>query len=138
MISSTVSWAILDHAPPDVEHRILNIGDHRPIGLLRMIEILEEVLGQPAIRVMKPKQSGDVTAIYADITRLSELTGYSPKVPLEVGLARFADSTGDTIGTERSGAAALSAASLARLPEFARSRRLTQVGGAGPGSDFRS
>jgi UDP-glucuronate 4-epimerase len=34
-------------------------------------------------------QPGDVSATYADVSRLSALTGYAPKVPLEDGLPRF-------------------------------------------------
>ena len=34
-------------------------------------------------------QAGDVTATYADISRINALTGYTPQVPLAEGLARF-------------------------------------------------
>jgi len=34
-------------------------------------------------------QPGDVTATFADISRLRALTGYEPKVALEDGLRRF-------------------------------------------------
>ena len=81
----------LDRPPEAGENRILNIGDSRPIGLMRMIEILEEVLGKQARKVMRPMQPGDVTSTFADISRLNALTGYEPKVKLEEGLARFAD-----------------------------------------------
>jgi len=81
----------LDLPPAAGENRILNIGDSRPIGLMRMIEILEEVLGRKAEKLMRPMQPGDVTSTFADISRLNALTGYEPKVKLEEGLARFAD-----------------------------------------------
>ncbi len=81
----------LDLPPAAGENRILNIGDSRPIGLMRMIEILEEVLGRKAERLMRPMQPGDVTSTFADVSRLNALTGYEPKVKLEEGLARFAD-----------------------------------------------
>ncbi len=81
----------LDSPPAAGENRILNIGDSRPIGLMRMIEILEEVLGTRAVKQMRPMQPGDVTATFADVSRLHALTGYEPKVKLEEGLARFAD-----------------------------------------------
>jgi UDP-glucuronate 4-epimerase len=79
----------LDRPPPPGENRILNIGDSRPIGLLRMIELLEESLGRKAEKIMLPMQPGDVTSTWADISRLNALTGYRPKVPIEEGLRHF-------------------------------------------------
>jgi UDP-glucuronate 4-epimerase len=81
----------LDHPPERSEHRVLNIGDSRPVGLMDMIRALEAALGREAEKVMRPMQPGDVTATYADISRLRALTGYRPKVMLEDGLQRFAD-----------------------------------------------
>jgi UDP-glucuronate 4-epimerase len=72
-------------------HRILNIGDSHPVGLMEMITSLERALGRTAEKVMRPMQPGDVTATYADVSRLNALTGYRPKVMLDEGLARFAD-----------------------------------------------
>jgi UDP-glucuronate 4-epimerase len=36
-------------------------------------------------------QAGDVTATFADVSRLTALTGYAPKVGLEEGLRRFVE-----------------------------------------------
>ncbi|WP_395327364.1 SDR family NAD(P)-dependent oxidoreductase [Novosphingobium sp. BL-8H] len=75
----------------DPLHRVLNIGDSRPVGLMDMIAALEAALGREAIKIMRPMQPGDVTATYADVSRLNALTGYHPQVMLEEGLQRFAD-----------------------------------------------
>jgi UDP-glucuronate 4-epimerase len=80
----------LDHPPERGDHRILNIGDSRPVGLMNMISTLERTLGREAIKIMKPMQPGDVTATYADVSKLNALTGYAPKVELAEGLKRFA------------------------------------------------
>jgi UDP-glucuronate 4-epimerase len=80
---------VLDHPPAAGEHRLFNIGDSRPVGLMDMIRTLEEALGVVADKQMQPMQPGDVTATYADISRLHALTGYRPKVTLEEGLPRF-------------------------------------------------
>lgn len=81
----------LDHPPAGKDHRVLNIGDSHPVGLMEMIEALECALGRTARKVMRPMQQGDVTATYADISKLKALSGYEPKVMLEEGLKRFAD-----------------------------------------------
>jgi UDP-glucuronate 4-epimerase len=79
----------LDHPPERGSHRILNIGDSQPVGLMDMIATLERTLGRDAIKIMKPMQPGDVTATYADVSKLNALTGYAPKVDLAEGLERF-------------------------------------------------
>ncbi len=79
----------LDNPPASGEHRVLNIGDSRPVGLMDMIEALEQALGMKAEKIMRPMQPGDVTATYADVSKLNALTGYEPEVMLEDGLKRF-------------------------------------------------
>ena len=79
----------LDHPPEQGGHRILNIGDSQPVGLMDMISTLERTLGRDAIKIMKPMQPGDVTATYADVSKLNALTGYAPQVQLAEGLKRF-------------------------------------------------
>jgi UDP-glucuronate 4-epimerase len=80
---------VLDRPPNRGQHRVLNIGGGRPVGLLRMIEMLEGLLDKPAQKIMRPMQPGDVTATFADVSQLHALTGYAPRVALEDGLPRF-------------------------------------------------
>lgn len=79
----------LDHPPQRGDHRVLNIGDSHPVGLMDMIETLEKALGCEATKIMRPMQPGDVTATYADVSRLHALTGYKPKVMLAEGIEHF-------------------------------------------------
>lgn len=81
----------LDNPPERGGHRLLNIGDSHPVGLMEMIETLEKAIGRDAVKVMRPMQPGDVTATYADVSKLHALTGYKPKVMLAEGLQKFAD-----------------------------------------------
>lgn len=80
---------VLDRPPDHGEHRILNIGNNRPVGLMDMIATLERELGKPAEKIMKPMQPGDVTATFADISRINALTGYTPRTSIEEGLRAF-------------------------------------------------
>lgn len=82
---------VLDHPPEAGSHEIYNIGDSDPVGLMEMISTLEAALGVEARKVMRPMQPGDVTATFADISKLKALTGYQPKVPLTQGLKAFVD-----------------------------------------------
>jgi UDP-glucuronate 4-epimerase len=69
--------------------RLYNIGNGRPVDLMRFIEILESELGRKAIREMAPMQPGDVKQTWADTSDLEADTGYRPSVDIEDGVRRF-------------------------------------------------
>jgi len=75
------------HAP----YRIYNIGNHRPVELMRYIHVLEECLGRKAVLGMLPMQEGDVPATYADIADLTRDTGFNPTTSVEMGVAHFVE-----------------------------------------------
>ncbi|HEY4583809.1 MAG TPA: NAD-dependent epimerase [Lysobacter sp.] len=70
-------------------YRVYNIGSHRPVELLRYIELLEQHLGRRVERRLLPLQPGDVADTYADVDALRRDTGYAPGTPVEDGVARF-------------------------------------------------
>jgi UDP-glucuronate 4-epimerase len=79
------------HFSGEVPHRIYNIGNNRPVPLMRFIDLIERFTGREAVKVMKPMQPGDVPATHASIDRLAADYGYAPSTPLEVGLRRFVE-----------------------------------------------
>ena len=81
----------LDNPPPRKENRILNIGGGRPEGLMDMIATLEQAIGKEAVKVFKPMQPGDVIETCADVSKLKAVTGYSPEIPISVGLPKFVE-----------------------------------------------
>ena len=80
-----------DPATSRAPYRLYNIGSHRPVELMRYIEVLEDCLGRKAIRNLLPMQPGDVPDTYADVEALVRDVGYQPATPIEVGVARFVD-----------------------------------------------
>jgi UDP-glucuronate 4-epimerase len=80
-----------DPATSSAPYRIYNIGNSRPINLMRYIEVLEQCLGRKAIVEFQPLQPGDVPETYADTTELETAVGYKPDTPIEVGVKRFVD-----------------------------------------------
>tara|TARA_B100001989_G_C24540729_1_gene467421 strand:+ start:773 stop:1804 length:1032 start_codon:yes stop_codon:yes gene_type:complete len=83
-----------DHINPDpsisfAPFRVLNIGNNKPIKLMKFIELLEETLEIKAIKNFKPLQKGDVVDTFSDIKKLKEWIDFSPKVPIEVGVRKF-------------------------------------------------
>jgi UDP-glucuronate 4-epimerase len=72
-------------------YRIYNIGNHQPVALLYVIELLEKALGRKALKTMLPMQSGDVQVTYAEVDDLMDDVGFKPDTPVEVGVQRFVD-----------------------------------------------
>jgi UDP-glucuronate 4-epimerase len=70
-------------------HVVYNLGNHRPVKLLRFIELIEEALGCKAEKLLMPLQPGDVEESFADIDASRRDLGYEPKTPLEIGIPRF-------------------------------------------------
>lgn len=78
-----------DPATSSAPYRLYNIGNHKPVALLRVIELLEEALGKKAEKNLLPLQPGDVPATYADVDDLVKHIAFKPDTPIEVGLRRF-------------------------------------------------
>ena len=83
-----------DAARPDpsrssAPYRVFNIGNNDPVKLMDFIEAIESAVGKTAQRNYMPLQDGDVPATYADVSQLSEWTGFTPATPVREGVARF-------------------------------------------------
>jgi UDP-glucuronate 4-epimerase len=80
-----------DPATSNAPYRIYNIGNHSPVKLMRLIEIIEEATGKRAAKNMLPMQPGDVPATYADVSDLARDVDFAPRTPIETGVKRFVD-----------------------------------------------
>jgi UDP-glucuronate 4-epimerase len=71
--------------------RIYNIGNNRPVELMRFISVIEEKIGKKAILNLMPMQPGDVPATEADIDDLVRDAGFKPATTVEEGVGRFVE-----------------------------------------------
>lgn len=72
-------------------YRIYNIGNGKPVPLMRFIELLEASIGKVAKKELLPMQPGDVKETFADTSDLQMETGYCASTPIEEGIPRFVD-----------------------------------------------
>tara|TARA_Y100001968_G_scaffold333696_1_gene398450 strand:- start:1773 stop:2807 length:1035 start_codon:yes stop_codon:yes gene_type:complete len=70
-------------------HRVLNIGNNKPIDLLYFIEVLEDSLGVKANKKLLPIQPGDVLNTCAEIKEIESWVGFRPKTSIEKGIHLF-------------------------------------------------
>ena len=69
--------------------RVYNIGNHKPVEVLKVVALLEQELGRKAITEMMPMQPGDVPATFADVDDLIRDVGFRPDTSIEEGVRRF-------------------------------------------------
>ncbi|MCM3338272.1 NAD-dependent epimerase [Paenibacillus sp. MER TA 81-3] len=85
-----------DRATPDpgssyAPYRIYNIGNHQPVELMRMIQILGDYLHRTPDLNLLPMQNGDVCETFADVADLSRVIQFEPQFTLDEGLKRFVE-----------------------------------------------
>ncbi len=71
--------------------QIYNIGNNRPIKILKFIETLENIIGIKAKLKFVDNQKGDVPLTFADIDDTVKNFNYEPKTLIEEGLKKFFD-----------------------------------------------
>ncbi|MBP1205697.1 UDP-glucuronate 4-epimerase [Duganella sp. 1411] len=71
-------------------HAVFNVGNSNPRPLMEFIGILENALGVVANKQFLPMQPGDLSATYADVSKLQQWIDFTPSVSLETGLQEFA------------------------------------------------
>tara|TARA_Y100001978_G_C23680175_1_gene428581 strand:- start:93 stop:1130 length:1038 start_codon:yes stop_codon:yes gene_type:complete len=70
-------------------HRIFNLGNSRPIGLMSFIETLESEIGIKAIKNYREMQPGDVVATSAETSRIEDWIQYKPNTSFKYGIKKF-------------------------------------------------
>ncbi len=90
-VSNVVHANLLAADAADVAGRTINAADGRSIDLLKLMEILNRLLGMNVEPEFAPPRAGDVRESLADITLARTLLGYEPQVDFEEGLRRSID-----------------------------------------------
>lgn len=69
--------------------RVINIGNSKPIKLLKFVDAIEKSIGMSAVKNLMPMQAGDVLSTWADTSLLEELTNYKPSTSVPEGVEKF-------------------------------------------------
>ena len=70
-------------------YELYNIGNNKPVGLIKFIETIEKCLGKKSIKKMLPMQDGDVKKTWASISKITKDYNFQNKVSLEKGIEEF-------------------------------------------------
>ena len=87
------NWSGLTPNPSSsfAPYRLYNIGNNKPVELLKFIEVIEEKTGKKAIKNFMSIQDGDVPETYADVDDLMREVDFKPSTPIEAGVGKFVD-----------------------------------------------
>ncbi|MEL6756024.1 MAG: NAD-dependent epimerase/dehydratase family protein [Pseudomonadota bacterium] len=73
------------------QHRLYNIGNHRPEPVGEMIRLLEDLTGRSAIVEMAPLPKGDMVQTFASVSKLQADYEFRPTTSLHEGISAFVD-----------------------------------------------
>ncbi|MBI3664620.1 MAG: GDP-mannose 4,6-dehydratase [Acidobacteria bacterium] len=80
---------ILASVSHGAQYDVFNLGNSRPVTILELVRLLEQITGKRTRLRFLPARAGDVTLTWADITKARRLLGYDPRTSLSQGLKRF-------------------------------------------------
>jgi len=83
--------SVVDTLSDSAPARVVNIANGSPIQLSDFITLVESRLGRKAERNLMPIQPGEMQQTFGDASLLRALTGYAPKMSMELGVAAFVD-----------------------------------------------
>jgi UDP-glucuronate 4-epimerase len=72
-------------------YEIINLGRGEPVLLQQFVQMFEQLAGQKANLVEKPRLAADVVRTYADISKARRLLDYNPQIPVAEGVRAFWD-----------------------------------------------
>ncbi len=90
-VANVVHANLLAADASNVAGRTINAADGRSIDLLRLLELLNRLLGTNVKPQFAPARTGDVRESQADITLARRLLSYEPQIDFEEGLRRSID-----------------------------------------------
>lgn len=90
-VTDVVSANLLAASTSATRGRILNVGTGTQTSIETLARLETELFGRvtPLQFEYREPRHGDIKQSYADISLISELTGYSPQFPLREGLSRY-------------------------------------------------
>jgi UDP-glucose 4-epimerase len=90
-VQNVVHGNLLAVEAPNVAGMTFNVANGRSTSLVRLLELLNELLGTDVEPIFADPRPGDVRHSLADVTRAHELLGYEPTVSFAEGLRRSID-----------------------------------------------
>lgn len=72
-------------------YEIINLGSDKPVSLIELIELVEQLVGKKAKWQYNPAHAADMDATWADVTKAKLLLDWQPQIPFAEGIERLVD-----------------------------------------------
>jgi len=82
---------VLDKPAAEPCHRLYNLGAADSEDILHVITLFEQAMGKKAVTELRPGEPGDMLETAADIAATTRDFGWTPKVPVEVGIPKYVE-----------------------------------------------
>jgi UDP-glucuronate 4-epimerase len=90
IVASIIELSLnFDKVTNEVKHQIFNIGNSNPVSLTHFLNIIEDLLNKKAVVENVQMQLGDVYNTFANVEKLKEYTGLTPRTSLREGLTKY-------------------------------------------------
>lgn len=76
-----------DRPPSSGNYQVFNVGTGRGNSVLELVKTFEEVSGRPLNYQIGPRRPGDISAVYADATKVRSALGWTARRSLREALA---------------------------------------------------
>lgn len=77
---------------PAAQGDVFNVASGIPVTVRRVLETVQQAVGRGAIDFgANPMRAGEAMSLYADVSKIRGVSGWSPRIGLEEGIARTAD-----------------------------------------------
>lgn len=88
-----LNWSATSPCPASsyAPYRVYNIGSGQPLNLLDYIDEIEQALDKKAVKIMMPMRKEEVLSTHASTQLFQQAFGFSPRISLKEGMARFLD-----------------------------------------------
>ena len=85
---SKKKWSEKNPSSSKAPFEIFNIGNSKPVELMKYIRLVEECLGKKAKIKFLPIQPGDIKKTFSSTLKLKQYINYKPKISAEIGVRR--------------------------------------------------
>jgi UDP-glucuronate 4-epimerase len=84
-----IAAGVVAAADRPLGYKVINLGRGEPTLLGDFVHLIEELTGKKTKLATGPMHKADISYTYADVTKARNLLGYSPRVSVKEGVARF-------------------------------------------------
>lgn len=70
-------------------YKLINMGGDKPVSLIYLIRIVENILGKKAKIIYKSQRKEEIAQLYPDIGKARKFLNWTPKISIEEGIKRY-------------------------------------------------